>query len=140
MAVAPSCSGVPFSLHHRSPLYLINGNLTAIHYRDEILTRFAIPFLGQMGPQAVYQDDNARPHRAWVVDTYLRQAGVNRMNWPVCSPDHNSIEYVWEELDRQVRNNHIPPTEPVPDAAGRVAGTVPMVFYSPRQLHEESLQ
>ena len=48
-----------FSMQHRSPLYLINGNLTTIRYRDKILTHFAIPLLCQMGPQAVYQDDNA---------------------------------------------------------------------------------
>ena len=38
-----------FSLHHRSPLYFINGNLTAVRYRDEILTRFAVPLLPSDG-------------------------------------------------------------------------------------------
>ena len=60
-----------FSLHHRSSLYLINGNVSAVRYRDEILTRFAVPLLRQMRPQAVYQVDNAQPQRARVVDAYL---------------------------------------------------------------------
>ena len=49
---------VVFNLHHKLPLYLINGNMTAIHYMDKILTCFAVPLLHQMEPQAVYQDDN----------------------------------------------------------------------------------
>ena len=71
---------VVFSLHHRPPLYLINGNLTAVRYKDKILTRFAVSLLRQMRPQTVYQDGYARPHRALVVDNYLQQVGVNRMD------------------------------------------------------------
>ena len=83
-----------FSLHHRSNLYLINGNRTTVRYRDEILNRFAISFLCQMGLQTVYQDDNAQPHRAWVMNAYVQQIEVNRMDWPPCSPDLNPSEHV----------------------------------------------
>ncbi|KAK7103589.1 hypothetical protein V1264_018458 [Littorina saxatilis] len=80
-----------FSLHHRTPLFHVQGNLTGLRYRDEILRPLAVPTLQQMGPQAVYQDDNARPHRARVVNDFLQQSGVNRMEWPACSPDLNPI-------------------------------------------------
>jgi len=78
-----------FSLHHSLPLYLINGNLALMRYRDEILTSFAVPLLRQMGAQAVYQDDNAQ---STDVDAYLELVGVNRINWPACSPDLNPTE------------------------------------------------
>ncbi|KAK7107091.1 hypothetical protein V1264_016070 [Littorina saxatilis] len=95
-----------FSLDHRTPLFHVQGNLTGLRYRDEILRPLAVPTLQQMGPQAVYQDDNARPHRARVVNDFLQQSGVNRIEWPACSPDLDPIENLRDELDRKVRSNH----------------------------------
>ena len=94
-----------FSLHHRTPLYHAQGNLNGLRYRDEILQPLAVPTLQQIGPMAVYQDDNARPHRARVVNDFLQRSGVNRMEWPACSADLNPIENLWDELDRKVRSN-----------------------------------
>ena len=53
-----------FSLNHRTPLYHIQGNLNAVRYWDEIQRPLAVPDLRQMGPQAIYQNDNATSHRA----------------------------------------------------------------------------
>ena len=50
-------------------LFIIpNGTLTAARYRDEILHPIVRPFAGAVGPEFVLMDDNARPHRARVVD------------------------------------------------------------------------
>ncbi|KAK7098596.1 hypothetical protein V1264_002853 [Littorina saxatilis] len=98
-----------FSLHQRTPLYHVVGNLTGQRYRDEILAPIVLPTLQQIGPNAVFQDDNATPHRARLVNDYIQQTGVVRMDFPACSPDMNPIEHVWDELDRQVRANHMPP-------------------------------
>ena len=39
-----------FSLHHRTPLYRVQGNLNGLRYRDEILRPLAVPTLQQIGP------------------------------------------------------------------------------------------
>ena len=60
-----------FSAQHRTPLYHIQGNLTGLRYRNEILRPLALPLLRRIGPQAILQDDNAPVHRARVVRDFL---------------------------------------------------------------------
>ena len=45
-------------------------------------------------------DDNARPHRACVVDAYLHEQDIIRMDWAPYRPDMNSIKHIWEEIGR----------------------------------------
>ncbi|GBM59726.1 hypothetical protein AVEN_40649-1, partial [Araneus ventricosus] len=37
-------------------------------------------------------DDNARQHRALLVDEFLESEDIRRMDWPARSPDLNPIE------------------------------------------------
>nr|KAG5706368.1 hypothetical protein BaRGS_033129 [Batillaria attramentaria] len=82
-----------------------NGTLTAIRYRDEILDPVVRPYAGANG--LMY--DNARPHRARIVDQYLEEESMERMEWPARSPDLNPIEHVWDMIGRAVRARVNPP-------------------------------
>jgi hypothetical protein len=62
-----------FSLHHRPPLYHVQGNLTRLMYRDEILARLVVPTLQLTGPGSILQDDNARPHPPSLQTTLCKQ-------------------------------------------------------------------
>ena len=45
-------------------------------------------------------DDNARPHRACVVDAYLHEQDIIRKDWAPYRLDINSIEHIWDEIGR----------------------------------------
>lgn len=94
----------------RTALHVFEGGtLTAKRYMDEILEPYVRLFNGAIGPQFLYMDDNARPHRAGLVDDYLESEGIQRMEWPARSPDLNPIEHVWDALGRQIARRQSPP-------------------------------
>ena len=99
-----------FSFIDRTPLYVIDGNLNGNRYLQDVIQPFVIPALQRIGAAAMFQVDNARPHRARIVTDFLRQHNVNRMDWPPYSPDLNPTEHAWDEFGRRLRSNHAPPT------------------------------
>ena len=50
----------------------------------------------------IFQGDNVRPHRARIIEDFLRLNNVNRMDWPAMSPALSCIEHVWDVLGRAV--------------------------------------
>ena len=67
----------------RTDLHVIErGTMTGVRYRDEILDVYVRPYAGAVGPEFILMDDNARPHRARVVEQYLQQETIVRMDWP----------------------------------------------------------
>ncbi|GFT53039.1 transposable element Tcb2 transposase [Trichonephila clavipes] len=68
------------SIGGRTDLHIIrNGTLTGRSYADEILRPHVIPYAGAIGDPFVFQDDNARPHRARLVENMLEAETIQRM-------------------------------------------------------------
>ncbi|GFU95854.1 transposable element Tcb2 transposase [Trichonephila clavipes] len=59
----------------------------------------------------LFMDDNARPHRANLVDKFLESEDIKRIPWPVNSPDLNPIENLWDYLGRAIARRHPPPRD-----------------------------
>ncbi|GFS55684.1 DUF1758 domain-containing protein [Trichonephila clavipes] len=53
-------------------------------------------------------DDNCRPHHANLVEDFLFEEGIVRMEWPACSPDMNPIEHVFDALGRRFADRQPP--------------------------------
>ena len=66
-------------------------------------------FRGAVGPEFIFIDDNARPHRVLMVDEYLESEDIQRMAWPASSPDLNPIEHAWDALGRAIVKRQPPP-------------------------------
>ncbi|GFU82792.1 transposable element Tcb2 transposase [Trichonephila clavipes] len=91
------------SIGGRTDLHIIrNGPLTGRRYADEVLRPHVIPYAGAIGDSFVFQDDNAQPHRARLVENMLEAETIQRMEWPACSPDLNPIEHVLDMLGRHI--------------------------------------
>uniref|UniRef100_A0A3Q4AD89 Tc1-like transposase DDE domain-containing protein n=1 Tax=Mola mola TaxID=94237 RepID=A0A3Q4AD89_MOLML len=90
------------SLTGKTWLVITGGNLNAERYRDEIVQPVAILYFHSLGPNSILQDDKARPHRVGFIRDYLQDLGVERMEWPACSPELNPIEDLWDQLGHAV--------------------------------------
>ncbi|GFY23610.1 transposable element Tcb1 transposase [Trichonephila clavipes] len=89
-------------LRSRTDLHVKSINVTGHIYRDVILEQNVRLFRCAMGAEFLFMDDNARPHRANIVDECLQSEDIPRMDWPAYSPDFNPIEHVWNMLDRRI--------------------------------------
>ncbi|GFV76694.1 transposable element Tcb1 transposase [Trichonephila clavipes] len=71
------------SIGGRTDLHIIrNGTLTGRKYADEILRPHVIPYAGAIGDSFVFQDDNAQPHRARLVENMLEAETIQCIEWP----------------------------------------------------------
>ena len=96
---------------HRTQLVILNGAITGLRYRDEVVRPHIVPFLQQHGPGLTLQQDNARPYVARVVQDDLHARQIPTMVWPARSPDLSPIEHVWDETKRRLHHRpHLPQT------------------------------
>lgn len=95
---------------HRTALVLVQGNLTAARYRDDILQQHVVPFMRQHPEITSFQQDNARPHTARICKDFLEQNDIQVLSWPAKSPDLSPIENLWGLLKDRLRKMDHPPT------------------------------
>ena len=97
----------------RSRLLRIGGNLNSNRYIREVLQPKVLLLL-QATPHAIFQQDNARPHVARIVQTFFQRRRVSLFPWPVRSPDMSPIENISDMVGRRrIRQG---PPEPTVDA------------------------
>ncbi|GFU57977.1 transposable element Tcb2 transposase [Trichonephila clavipes] len=110
----PTCSIMVWAgimINGRTRLHVVvNGTMTGQRYIDEVLLPHVRLFRGAVGDKFVFMDDNATCHRTLAVQDCLDSEGIQRLVWPVRSPDLNPIENVWDALGRQVAGRNYPPT------------------------------
>ncbi|GFV88757.1 transposable element Tcb2 transposase [Trichonephila clavipes] len=96
-------------LNGRTELHIFDrGSVTGDCYCEEVLLHHVRLFRGAIGPDFIFMDDNARPHRTLAVKELLESEDITRMDWPAYSPDLNPIKHVWVALGRRIaaRLNH----------------------------------
>lgn len=87
----------------KTELHVVDGNLNSQKYRDNILEPIVVPYAGAIGPDRfIFQDDNARPHRARIIHAFLEEQGIEHLDWPSKSPDLSPIENLWKVLRAKV--------------------------------------
>ncbi|GFV34076.1 uncharacterized protein TNCV_639871 [Trichonephila clavipes] len=93
--------------------FLDDGNsvtMTGHIYRAGIQEQHVRLFRGAMGAEFLFIDDNARPHRANIVDECLQSEHITRIAWPAYSSDLNPIKHVWDVLGQRIAARQPPPT------------------------------
>jgi transposase len=97
-----------FSFDCKLDLYVLDDNLTCQKYRDNVLAPRVVPHFDNhaLADRPMFMDDNARPHRARIVQHFLQQEAVQTIPWPAMSPDMNPIEHVWDFIGRKINQRN----------------------------------
>ncbi|GFY01778.1 transposable element Tcb2 transposase [Trichonephila clavipes] len=98
-------------LNGRTELHIFDrGSVIGDHYCEELFLPHVRLFRGAIGPDFIFIDDNARPHRNLAVEELLEREDITRMDWAAYSPDLNPIEHVWDALERRIASSGEHPT------------------------------
>ena len=88
---------------NKTRLIVINGNINAQTYKNDVLAVDALPFIQLHCPNVTFMHDNARPQSAAITRQFLATNNFNALDWPANSPDLNPIEQVWDEFEEIIQ-------------------------------------
>jgi len=71
---------------------ILNGNLYAQGFVDNVLRSVVVPFLEQHPGCSMHA--NARPHTARLTQAFRARHDVSVLPWPACSMGMNLIEHL----------------------------------------------
>ena len=96
------------SLNNKTDLIFIRRNLTAERY-VEVVQNHILPFAHKIGPDFVLMQDGTRAHTSRVTTRFLKDSGIQVMDWPPRSPDLNCIEHLCDLIGRCLHNQNTNP-------------------------------
>ncbi|GFW79803.1 transposable element Tcb1 transposase [Trichonephila clavipes] len=99
--------------HSRTPLVRIAGTLNSQRYISEVLEPVVLPYLQGLAT-AIFQQDNARPHVARIVQRFFANHQIELLLWPACSPDLSPIENTWSMVAKLLTQVTPPAATPDP--------------------------
>ncbi|GFV68329.1 transposable element Tcb1 transposase [Trichonephila clavipes] len=102
-------SGIGY--HSRTPLVRITSTLNSQHYIFKVLEPVVLPFLQGLAT-TIFQQDNARPHVARIVQRFFVNHQIELFPWPACSPVLSPIENIWSMVAQQLTQIITPASTP----------------------------
>ncbi|GFT68332.1 transposable element Tcb1 transposase [Trichonephila clavipes] len=97
--------------HSRTPLVRIAGTLNSQRYTSEVLEPVVLPYLQGLAT-AIFQQHNARPHVARIVQRFFVNHQIELLPWPARSPDLSPIENMWYMVAQRLTQITPPPSTP----------------------------
>ncbi|UYV63665.1 hypothetical protein LAZ67_2005247 [Cordylochernes scorpioides] len=95
--------------HSRTPLVRIAGTSNSQLYISEVLEPVVLLYLQGL-PTAIFQQDNAQPHVARIVQRFFVNRQIELLLWPARSLDLSPIENMWSMVAQRLTQI----TSPVP--------------------------
>ncbi|GFV17891.1 transposable element Tcb1 transposase [Trichonephila clavipes] len=97
--------------HSHTHLVCISGTLNSQRYISEMLEPVDLPYLQGLAT-AIFQQDNARPHGARIVQRFFVNHQIELLPWPARSPVLSPIENMWSMIAQRLTLITLPAATP----------------------------